>query len=190
MKPDIILFLGPSGTGKSTLIKFLYQKFPEMYNYPDPFTTRPLRSNEIDKVQLSLLLFMYKFLKREIILINYLYGQWYGLSKSRVSQIIKSKKAVLLDWPASRLKKILEKFREYNLKVIYIYPTDETKFFERFMKNRGAYKNISKLELIDKIKQELLDYSTNIDLIFKNNEGIEKSGLLLHKSIRGLFFGE
>ena len=48
-----ILFLGVSGVGKSTIMREMIATRPDLYTYISPFTTRPLREGEIDKVHVS-----------------------------------------------------------------------------------------------------------------------------------------
>lgn len=45
-KLNVLCILGKSGTGKSTLIDYMMNKFPEKYHYVKSYTTRKVREND------------------------------------------------------------------------------------------------------------------------------------------------
>ena len=47
-KPKCIVFYGPSGVGKSTLIKMLMTNYPKCFNFAVSHTTRSIRPNEVE----------------------------------------------------------------------------------------------------------------------------------------------
>ena len=94
----LFVVTGPSGAGKTTLIKHLIEKNPELH-FSVSFTTRPARANEVDGRD-------YRFVSEESFfdrvtsndLLEYanVHGYYYGTSKKYVeSQLTKSN--ILLD---------------------------------------------------------------------------------------------
>ena len=49
-KGKLFVISGPSGVGKTTLIKQLMKRHPERYGYSVSHTTRPKRDSEVDGV--------------------------------------------------------------------------------------------------------------------------------------------
>lgn len=74
-----LLLLGPSGTGKSTIIRELRQ-MDERFIYISPYITRPLRENETDKVHISDQEMDLRKENGEFLTINNLYGIRYATS--------------------------------------------------------------------------------------------------------------
>jgi len=94
----LFVVTGPSGAGKTTLIKRLIQNNPELH-FSVSFTTRPIRKNEVDGRD-------YRFVNEESFfkmvksddLLEYalVHGYYYGTSKEYVESQLK-KSNILLD---------------------------------------------------------------------------------------------
>jgi guanylate kinase len=48
-KPNSLVFMGPSGVGKDTIINMLIEKYPKIFYKLISYTTRDIRKGEIDK---------------------------------------------------------------------------------------------------------------------------------------------
>lgn len=46
----LFIIVGPSGSGKTTLAKYIIEEFKEKISMIPTYTTRPIRKNEIDKI--------------------------------------------------------------------------------------------------------------------------------------------
>jgi len=99
-KPFLLL-LGPSAVGKSEIMKSLISQGD--YAYIKPYTTRPLREGETDKIAISPDEFKRLQERDELFAVNNLYEASYGAPKADVSRVLASKKIPILDYPLSRL---------------------------------------------------------------------------------------
>ncbi len=98
--PKIFVFSGPSGVGKSTIIKKILEIFPEKFEFSISTTTRPRKKGEQHGRE-------YYFVTREEFermikenqLVEYqeIYGNYYGTTKKEIERILNSGKNVIMD---------------------------------------------------------------------------------------------
>lgn len=81
-KAFFTLLLGPSTVGKSTLIRAMNAASGDRFKYISPFTTRPLREGEQDKISVSDEEFDEMQLSGVFVYVNPLYGVRYGTSRT------------------------------------------------------------------------------------------------------------
>lgn len=99
-KGKFLLVLGPSGVGKSTVIRRLITMDPR-FVYVSPYTTRPLREGETDKVFLSA-----DDMDRraaEFLYVNEIGGTRYATPRDTIDRSFEGGKFPVLDWPLDRL---------------------------------------------------------------------------------------
>lgn len=125
MKKPVFLFSGPSGVGKSTLINFALESFPNIGTTVS-CTTREKRSGEIDGVN-------YHFITNETFsnfinqgkFLEYVecYGNKYGTLKQSIEDVLLFKDACILDLDfAGAYNLISNNITEENIIGILILP--------------------------------------------------------------------
>ena len=152
----LIVISAPSGTGKSTVVKRLLEKTPNIIASVS-FTTRPMRENEqegvdyffVDKKKFETMVDNNEFIEHATV-----FGNYYGTSRSSVDEIVKKKCNVLfdIDWKGA---KQLSDFKELNLLKIFILPPNKEE-----LKKRLIARNQDDEE---SIKNRLLAYSEDVN---------------------------
>jgi len=132
-KPFILL-LGPSGVGKTTLIQALNEEMDNQLRYVSPYTTRPLREGETDKVSVSHEEFHRMHAQGMFIYVKQLYGNFYGTPLHDVRQIYNDGNIPILDFPISDLH--LLPHSEMTFLPIYILPPSIALWYEQ-LRNCG-----------------------------------------------------
>lgn len=130
----VLLILGVSGVGKSTVIKEL-QKIDSRFVYIMPYTTRPVREGEKDKISVSHAMMDALARRGDLLTINELYGVRYGTPIKPIDDALAGNKFPLLDWPISKLKIMHRKFGK-SLYTVYIAPPGLDTIKERLANDR------------------------------------------------------
>lgn len=184
--PTLVLILGPSGVGKSSLIKTLCQQNPQKYRKIKPYTTRNLRDNEKGKISVTKSTFLDLVKKNEIIFPNKVYNHLYGPSKREITKLLSQKFIPLLDWPVNKILQFTMALPNINLITIYIKPPNLTILKKRLKKDErditGQRYELAVHEL-QQIKKGI--YSQHITDYITNNEGtLEKNAHAIHQLIK------
>lgn len=109
MQPKFLLLLGPSGVGKSEIIKRL-RSYDERFVYISPYMTRKLRKGETDKVQIRAKELDRLIREGKILVVNTLYRVRYATPKGAIEEAFAAGKFPVLDWPISRLSIMQDAF--------------------------------------------------------------------------------
>ena len=122
-KGKMVIFVAPSGSGKSSMINRIHDDFPQ-FHWSVSHTTRPKREGEVDGEH-------YFFVSREEFLREkdngtyiehaFVHGNYYGTSKDFIDRKMAQKHLLLLDLDiqgADAFKKIFHD----DCKVIFIAP--------------------------------------------------------------------
>jgi guanylate kinase len=180
----IILLLGPSGTGKSSILRELCCQHPQIYQYPRPYTTRPLRTNETEKVHLNSVDFFEQVRSGNLFIPEERYGHFYSPAKSEFDEIFSQNKTPVIDWPVQSIKKIKRFFISKRLISIYLIPPNK-----KTLKNRldddsrdvdGSRYTFALEELSDIEKGK---YDKLVDHYVINKDGITESTKRIHQII-------
>lgn len=115
-----VLLLGPSAIGKSSLIKSLNEQTGNTFTYISPYTTRPLRDNEKDKISINDQEFDKLEQSGKFIYVNNFYNARYGTPLNTIEESLKNHKIPILDFPLDKVEKLIRP--EYDLLNIYIFP--------------------------------------------------------------------
>lgn len=128
-----LLLLGPSGTGKSTIVHEL-KRLDSRFVYISPLITRPLREGEEDKVSVSDSTMDEMSKTGEFLAINNLYGIRYATPKITITNALQEGRFPILDWPISKLSIMTDAFPN-NLLSIYIEPPSLAELKKRLNKD-------------------------------------------------------
>lgn len=163
-KGFLIVYSGPSGVGKGTILKELLPIKSLKLCYSVSMTTRKARPGEVDGKD-------YFFVTRkrfekaikndELLEYAEFVGNYYGTPKDYVEKMTSEGKNVVLEIETIGAKKIIKKFGDENVVSIYILPPD-MKELERRLKERNteppevikkriakARREIKKLDMFD-----------------------------------------
>lgn len=117
-----VLLLGPSATGKSTLIQELnVQSTDTIFEYVKPVVTRPNRPNETDKISVSDSEFDIMQAQGEFVVVNGLYGVRYGTPLHGIISPLSRGNVPILDYPLETVG-ALQRSEYYDTLNLYIYP--------------------------------------------------------------------
>ncbi len=167
---DCLIFYGPSGVGKSTLISMLMKMYYKTYSFSVSHTTRLIRPNETDGVDYNFInvdSFLEGVYKNEFIEWTKFSSNYYGTSKESIHKATEGGKICILDLDLNGVKSM--KASEFNCKYIFIKPKSLDDLLFRLQK-RGTDHNIIK-ERIDKAKDDLLNIDEGMfDLVLVNDD--------------------
>jgi len=135
----LVLF-GPSGTGKSTLLKRLFAAYPEKFGFSISHTTRPPRPGETDgkeyyfvtREQFSALVDQGAFIEHA-----QFSGNFYGTSVKAVGDVAKQGRRCILDIDAQGVKTIKQKHPGLNPVYVFIAPPSRAELRSRLV-GRGT----------------------------------------------------
>jgi len=119
--PRFVLLLGPSGVGKSTLIRELHQK-DDRIQFVSPIIDRPNRPGETEKISISREAFTELEANNFFLVVNTVYGNRYGTPQSSVDEMLQDGRIPILDFPLNQVDR-LEKYRDMLYNIYIIPPT-------------------------------------------------------------------
>ncbi|KAL1990706.1 hypothetical protein VTN49DRAFT_6545 [Thermomyces lanuginosus] len=150
-----IVISGPSGTGKSTLLKRLFAEFPDKFGFSVSHTTRAPRAGEQDGRE-------YHFVSRETFLslvaengfIEHaeFSGNFYGTSVAAVKAIAEQQRICILDIEMEGVKQV--KRTDLNARFVFIAPPSLEEL-ERRLRGRGTETEESVQRRLAQAKKEL-----------------------------------
>ncbi|KAI5298277.1 guanylate kinase, partial [Ascosphaera atra] len=150
-----VVLSGPSGTGKSTLLKRLFADFPETFGFSVSHTTRSPRPGEQDGRE-------YYFSTRDSFLdlvkangfIEHAQfgGNFYGTSKKAVKDVAEKGRICILDIEMEGVKQV--KNSDLNARFLFIAPPSEEEL-EKRLRGRGTENEDSLQKRLAQAKNEL-----------------------------------
>mmetsp|Transcript_24041 Transcript_24041/g.51903 ORF Transcript_24041/g.51903 Transcript_24041/m.51903 type:complete len:238 (-) Transcript_24041:2242-2955(-) len=172
VQPRPVVFAGPSGVGKGTLIELLRKKYPTTFGFSVSHTTRKPREGEQDGVH-------YNFTNVDTIekeiddgkFIEYanVHGNYYGTSVAAVESVQKEGKICILDIDVQGVALV----KKSTLDAIYIFvapPSMEE--LETRLRGRGTETEEAVVKRLKNAKDEL-DYGMgegNFDCVLTNDD--------------------
>jgi guanylate kinase len=169
----IIAISGPSGTGKTTIIKSILKEFP-VFAFSISATTRNIRPNETDGVDYYFLTaekFREKIETNELLEYQEVYPDlFYGTLKSEISRMWSEKKIPLLDIDVFGALNVKKEFGQKAL-CIFIHP-GSVKMLKERLEKRGLESESSFNTRISKAETEMNE-SSKFDKIVYNDGNLE-----------------
>ncbi len=169
-KYEMVVFTAPSGAGKTTIVKHLLAKYPQLA-FSISATTRPKREKETDGIDYYFMSdgeFKQGLEEGEFIEYEEVYeDSYYGTLKSEVDRIVQLNKKVVFDIEINGAQNIKDRYDEKCL-VIFVKPPSFRVLVSR-LTNRGTETDDSLVKRIKRIKKELL-FENTFDMVLLNDD--------------------
>jgi guanylate kinase len=166
---NIIIFSAPSGSGKTTIINKLLEKFPKL-EFSISATNRVPRENESNGINYYFLSqdeFNSKITNGEFLEWEEVYGgAMYGTLLSEIDRICKSGKVALFDLDINGALKIKKRFK--NAFLIFVLPPSIEILKERLEKRSSETPEFLEKRL-NRAKEEIM-HATKFDYILLNDD--------------------
>ena len=166
----LIIFSAPSGAGKTTIVKHLLQKFPNL-NFSISATTRESRGdeqNEKDYYFITKEDFLHRVARQEFVEFEEVYnGTFYGTLRSEIERIWNEDKHVIFDIDVEGGLRLKRKYEEFAL-AIFVQPPSLEVLKQRLV-GRGTDSEEKLQERFAKAEKEL-NYAPKFDIILKNHD--------------------
>jgi guanylate kinase len=184
---EIIVVAAPSGTGKTTIVKRILNKFPEVI-FSISATTRKKRENENDGVEyffISEAEFKEKIKNDEFAEWERFYDYYYGTLKSFIDENVNANKPILLELDVNGALTIKKNYP--NAHLIYIVPPSK----EELIKRLTARNTESKEDLKKRIERAKMELSLKdkFDYFIHNND-LEKAVEEAKSLIKNILYKE
>lgn len=165
-----VLLLGPSATGKSTIIAEMNNQSGDQFEYVKPIMTRPNRPHETDKVSVTDKEFDELEDSREFVVVNSLYGVRYGTPLRGILDPLQRGITPILDYPLETVSALRRP--EYDTLHFYIYPSSFAEWqlrMERSGRNQDGRLEAGISELGSLATSGLIH--TDVDISIVNAQG-------------------
>jgi len=170
MKDKLIIVSAPSGAGKTTIVKKLLEKIPELH-FSVSACSRPKRVNETEGVDyyfISVAEFRDKIRNNEFLEWQEVYnGCLYGTLKSEVDRIRNLDKYIIFDVDVEGGINIKKLFMD-NALSIFIKPPSMEVLEERLRKRSTDSEGSIKMRIQKAIKE--MEYAGNFDKVIINDD--------------------
>lgn len=153
--PCPIVFSGPSGTGKSTLLKKLFAEFPDTFGFSVSSTTRSPRPGEVHGREYNFVQveqFQKMIQEGKFIEWAQFSGNYYGTAVDSVKKVLDSGKVCLLDIDMQGVKAVKES--DLNARFLFIAPPS-LEDLEARLKGRGTETDESITKRLAAAKHEM-----------------------------------
>ena len=170
MNPNgkLVIFSAPSGAGKTTIVRHLLSKIPEL-EFSISATTRQSRGDEQtgkDYYFISKEEFLHRIAKKQFVEFEEVYtGTFYGTLRTEIDRIWQKGKTVIFDIDVEGGLHLKRKYGEDAL-AIFVQPPSLAVLIERL--TFRATENIEKLNERFKKAEKELNYAPQFDIILKN----------------------
>ncbi len=169
-KQKIIIITAPSGAGKTTITKFLLNRFPQL-SFSVSATTRAPRVNELEGVEYYFLKendFIEKINADDFIEWEMVYaGKYYGTLKSEINRIWNNHQFPVLDIDVKGAMHVMQLFPKKYLSIFINVPSVD--ILKKRLLQRGTETNETIATRIEKAEFEI-SYQNHFDHVIMNDE--------------------
>lgn len=170
MSGKLIIFSAPSGAGKTTIVKHLLTKFPDL-QFSISATTRERRGEEVnnkDYYFISKEEFLHRVANHEFVEFEEVYnGTIYGTLRAEIERIWSEGKHVIFDVDVIGGLRLKRKYPEQAIAIFVQPPSLET--LKERLAGRGTDSAEKLAERFAKAEKELA-YAPQFDIILENYE--------------------
>ncbi|MEO6151137.1 MAG: guanylate kinase [Mucilaginibacter sp.] len=170
MEGKLIIFSAPSGAGKTTIVKHLLGKMPEL-EFSISATTRPSRGQEVDGKDyyfISKEEFLHRIAHKEFVEFEEVYsGTFYGTLRTEIERIWQKGKTVIFDIDVVGGLHLKRKYDRQALAIFVQPPSLEV--LKQRLAGRGTDSAEKLQERFAKAEKEL-NYASQFDIILKNDD--------------------
>jgi guanylate kinase len=166
----LIIFSAPSGAGKTTIVKHLLSKFPELEFSISATTRQPRGDEENDKAYyfISKEEFLHLIAKKQFVEFEEVYsGTFYGTLRTEIERIWEKGKTVIFDIDVEGGLHLKRKYDGQAL-AIFVQPPSLEVLKARLI-GRGTDSEEKLQERFAKAEKEL-NYAPKFDIILKNHD--------------------
>lgn len=170
-KGKLVIFSAPSGSGKTTIVKHLLEKFGEKIEFSISASTRYPRKGEIDGVDyyfISQEEFLHRVAQHEFVEFEEVYpGTFYGTLRQEIERIWSLGKHVIFDLDVEGGLHLKKKFGDKAL-AIFVHP-GTVENIENRLRCRATDSEDKLQQRIEKAALEL-GYAPKFDVVLVNEE--------------------
>ncbi|HZH54036.1 MAG TPA: guanylate kinase [Sphingobacteriaceae bacterium] len=167
----LIIFSAPSGSGKTTIVRHLLGRYPELIEFSISASTRPPRGTEVDGKDYYFISkdeFLHRVAKEQFVEFEEVYsGTFYGTLKSELERIWAAGKHVIFDIDVIGGLRLKRKFQEQAL-AIFVHPPS-LEVLEARLRGRGTDSEEKVRERVAKAQKELA-YADQFDVVLTNDQ--------------------
>ena len=171
MKGKLIIFSAPSGSGKTTIVRHLLKKHPDLLAFSVSASTRERRDHEIDGKDYYFIPkkeFRQKIADNEFAEWEEVYaGNYYGTFKTEIERLWSEGKHVLFDVDVKGGLKLKEIYRE-NALAVFVKVSSEQEIIRR-LSERGTETEKSLETRLGKVRYEL-SFEDKFDVTLVNDD--------------------
>ena len=172
-KSKFLLLMGPSGVGKSTIIRHL-KEMDNRFEYVTPFTTRALREGEADKIHVELQEIKNLENAGKLLTVNQIYGIYYATPKYLIDESLECDCFPVLDWPVDKIQIMQNNYVDCLFRV-YIEPENRDILKEQLSndsRDKDGKRLSAGLEELEKL--DAGDFENCYDMRIINRSGDSK----------------
>jgi len=171
VKGKLIIFSAPSGSGKTTIVRHLLNKFPHLLAFSVSASTREQRAHEVngkDYYFLPKKEFRERIANNEFAEWEEVYaGNYYGTFKTEIERLWAEGKHVLFDVDVKGGLKLKEIYREDAL-AVFVKVSSEAEIVRR-LSERGTETEKSLETRLGKVRYEL-SFEDKFDVVLVNDD--------------------
>lgn len=172
MTKKIFIISGPSGVGKSTIIKKILEKYKDKFEMSISCTTRAKREGETNGIQYYFVdkeKFQKMIKDNEFIEHKEVHDNNYGTLKSEIDRIIISEKIPLLDIDVQGVSELMKNNnKDYEFVKIFLFT--ELGVMQTRLKSRNDCKDNDIEKRLKNANKEIISASNLYDYYIKNDE--------------------